>query len=59
MRALRPARAGDEGLLEAFRSDPEVAAELGRLEGEVAGQKTTPAAAARQLLTIFRSERES
>ncbi len=49
----------EEGLLQAFRSDPDVAAELGRLEGEVAGQKTTPAAAARQLLAIFRSERKS
>jgi LAO/AO transport system kinase len=43
----------EEGLQNAFRGDSGVAEELSRLEIEVAEQKTTPAAAARELLARF------
>ena len=43
----------EEGLQDAFRRDAGVAAELARLELEVGEQKTTPAAAARALLSKF------
>jgi len=44
----------DEGLKSAFRQHPGVAARIPELEREVAEQATTPAAAARELLEIFR-----
>ncbi len=47
----------EEGLLDAFRNDPATSEELAVLEADVMGQKTTPAAAARQLLKTFRSNR--
>ncbi len=43
----------EEGLQNAFRQDSNVARDLPHLEAEVADQKTTPAAAARSLLTRF------
>jgi LAO/AO transport system kinase len=43
----------DERLEEAFRAHPRVAAEVDRIEAEVAAQKTSPAAAARALLAAF------
>ena len=42
-----------EGLARAFREHPAVAARIAGLEREVEDQKTTPAAAARQLLAAF------
>ena len=45
----------DEGLRQAFRDHPAVAARIPALEQEVEAQKTTPAAAARALLDAFRS----
>ncbi len=42
-----------EGLQEAFRSHPVVSARIAALEAEVEAQKTTPAAAARELLDAF------
>ena len=44
----------DDGLLGAFRSDSKVAQRIAALEGEVEALKTTPAAAARALLELFR-----
>jgi LAO/AO transport system kinase len=43
-----------EGLEQAFRSEPRVAARIEALEREVQQQKTSPAAAARSLLDAFR-----
>jgi LAO/AO transport system kinase len=43
----------DERLEEAFRAHPAVAAEVERIEADVAAQKTSPAAAARALLAAF------
>jgi LAO/AO transport system kinase len=43
----------DERLLQAFRTHPDVAARIPRLEAEVEAQKTSPAAAARELLRVF------
>ncbi|MCG8590049.1 MAG: methylmalonyl Co-A mutase-associated GTPase MeaB [Proteobacteria bacterium] len=45
----------EEGLQTAFRAHPGVAAEIPDLERDVEALKTTPAAAARKLLAIFRS----
>ncbi len=45
----------EDGLRTAFRRHPAVAARLGELEREVEAQRTTPAAAARDLLDAFRS----
>lgn len=45
----------DEGLTQAFRRHPAVAARIPVLEADVEAQKTTPAAAARELLEAFRS----
>jgi len=42
-----------EGLHAALRAHPEVAAALARLEGEVAARKTSPGAAARELLALY------
>ena len=42
-----------EGLQQAFREHPGVAARVEQLETEVEEQKTTPAAAARELLALF------
>jgi LAO/AO transport system kinase len=47
----------EEGLQDAFRSHPAVAARIPELEAEVESQKTTPAAAARALLEAFRPGR--
>ncbi len=44
----------EEGLHRAFRSHPQVAGKIDALERDVAGRKTTPAAAARALLDAFR-----
>jgi LAO/AO transport system kinase len=44
----------EEGLREALRSHPAVAARIPELEREVQSRKTTPAAAARELLRAFR-----
>jgi hypothetical protein len=46
----------DEGLRQAFRSHPGVAARIQGLEKEVAALETTPARAARALLDAFRSD---
>jgi LAO/AO transport system kinase len=43
----------EEGLRAAFRRHPAVAARLAELEREVEAQRTTPAAAARELLEAF------
>jgi LAO/AO transport system kinase len=43
----------DEGLHGAFRAHPDVARALPRLEAEVAGRKTSPGAAARELLALY------
>jgi LAO/AO transport system kinase len=43
----------EEGLREAFRADPEVAARIPALEIEVEELKATPFAAAQALLAIF------
>jgi LAO/AO transport system kinase len=43
----------EEGLQQAFRSDPRVASRIDELESEVAALQTTPAAAARALLASF------
>jgi LAO/AO transport system kinase len=45
----------EEALQARFRGDPGVARAIPRLEAEVAARKTTPGAAARALLAIFRS----
>jgi LAO/AO transport system kinase len=45
----------EEGLREALRIQPAVAERLEALEAEVEEQKTTPAAAARELLEVFRA----
>ena len=45
----------DEGLREALRGNAEVAAQLAALEARVAAGEETPEAAARQLLSAFRS----
>jgi LAO/AO transport system kinase len=47
----------EEAVQQAFRNDPGVAAAIPGLERNVEQQKTTPAAAARQLLAAFRSSR--
>jgi LAO/AO transport system kinase len=44
----------DEALRQSFRADPAVAAAIPGLERDVERQRTTPAAAARQLLAAFR-----
>ena len=44
----------EEGLREAFRSHPEVERCIAGIEGEVEALETTPAAAARALLEVFR-----
>ena len=44
----------DEGLGAAFRAHPKVASAIPGLLAEVEEQKTTPAAAARALLALFR-----
>ena len=44
----------DEGLMRAFRADPQVAARIPELERAVEGQTLTPDAAARELLERFR-----
>jgi len=44
----------EDGLLAALRSDPEVAARLGALEGQVAAGRATPGEAAARLLRVFR-----
>ena len=44
----------EEGFERAFRGHPAVAERLAQLEGEVADLKSTPAAAARELLELFR-----
>jgi LAO/AO transport system kinase len=44
----------EEGLRDAFRAHPRVAARIADLEAEVEASKTTPAAAARALLGAFR-----
>ncbi|HKA14555.1 MAG TPA: methylmalonyl Co-A mutase-associated GTPase MeaB [Myxococcota bacterium] len=46
----------DEGLLRAFRSHPQVAAQIPALEEAVQSLQTTPARAARALLDAFRSD---
>ncbi len=46
----------DEGLRRAFRSHPDVAAQIAALEQEVQDLRTTPARAARALLDAFRSD---
>ena len=46
----------EEGLQRAFRGHPAVAAQIGALEADVEGQRTTPARAARALLEAFRSD---
>ncbi|MBT6118453.1 MAG: methylmalonyl Co-A mutase-associated GTPase MeaB [Rhodospirillaceae bacterium] len=46
-----------EGLVEALRADPEIRRRLPDLEKAVATGRTTPAAAARELLAVFRSEK--
>jgi len=43
----------DEGLQTGFRSSPAVARALPRLEAEVAARKTSPGAAARELLALY------
>ncbi len=48
-----------EGLEQAFRGDPGVAARVEALEREVEDQKTSPAAAARSLLAAFRGSPEA
>jgi LAO/AO transport system kinase len=44
----------EEGLRESFRSHPEVGRRIARIEGEVEVLETTPSAAARALLEVFR-----
>ncbi|MDJ0789394.1 MAG: methylmalonyl Co-A mutase-associated GTPase MeaB [Myxococcota bacterium] len=44
----------EEGLLQRFRSDPEVAGRIAALEQAVATSRRTPTAAARELLDTFR-----
>jgi LAO/AO transport system kinase len=44
----------EEGLARAFRSHPAVASRIAALEADVEAQKTTPGAAARELLEAFR-----
>ncbi len=44
----------EEGLKDAFRSHPEVAERIPTLEARVAAQQSTPEAAARELLELFR-----
>jgi LAO/AO transport system kinase len=46
----------EEGLHQAFRSHPAVAARIESAEREVEASRTTPAAAARSLLAAFRSD---
>ncbi len=46
----------EEGLKRVFRENPAVSADVGRLEAEVEAQKTTPAAAARELLAAFQAK---
>jgi LAO/AO transport system kinase len=46
----------EEGLRQAFRSDPAVADRIDALERDVEGLKTTPAAAARVLLQAFKHD---
>jgi len=43
----------EEGLREAFRAHPRVEERLGRLEADVEAQRSSPAAAARELLEAF------
>jgi hypothetical protein len=43
----------DEGLQRGFRQHPAVARALPRLEAEVAARKTSPGAAARELLELY------
>ncbi len=43
----------EEGLRAGFRSHPEIARALPRLEAEVAARKTSPGAAARELLELY------
>ncbi len=43
----------EDGLGRAFRSHPEVASRIGKLEADVVARRTTPAAAARELLDAF------
>lgn len=47
----------EEGIDRAFRREPGMAEAIAREEAAVAGQKTTPAAAARSLLAAFRKSR--
>jgi LAO/AO transport system kinase len=47
-----------EGLQQAFREHPAVSASVARLEAEVEAHKTTPAAAARELLAAFQGRGE-
>ena len=42
-----------DGLLERLKSDPDLAAQLAKLEAKVAARKLAPAAAARQVLSSF------
>lgn len=42
-----------DGLLERLRSDPDLAAQLAKLEAKVAARKLSPGAAARQVLSSF------
>lgn len=42
-----------DGLLEKLRADPDIAAQLAKLEAKVASRKLSPAAAARQVLSSF------
>jgi LAO/AO transport system kinase len=44
----------DESLRREFRAHPRVAAALARIEAEIADRKTSPGAAARELLDLFR-----
>ncbi len=46
----------EEGLAQAFRAHPAVAAEVRRWEAEVEAQRATPAAGARALLRAFRGD---
>ena len=43
----------EEGLRQAFRTHPKVSARIPGLERDVEAQRTTPAAAARELLAAF------
>src|SRR5437764_4536501 len=48
-----------DGLVERFRAAPAIAAQLAKLEGEVAAGKRTPASAARLLLAAFLGEKST